>query len=247
MKRNRAGIFLFLICFWVLPQYSIPAMGLPHEKGIAGDGAFRQTRFRMVEEQIRGRGIRDPEVLAAMSRVPRHLFVPRIYRKLAYTDGPLPIGQGQTISQPYIVAFMTEALKLKKTDRVLEVGTGSGYQAAVLAEIVEKVYTIEIIPKLGKAAKKLLKKMGYGNISVRIGDGYLGWPEEAPFDAIIVTAAPEKVPPALIDQLKEGGRLCLPVGSVRFLQTLILYTKEEGRLTKKELLPVRFVPMIHGE
>jgi len=247
MKGNAAGIVLFFFFFFFLSLHPLDAMKSSQDKRKGAEAPERKARLRMVEEQIRERGIKDPKVLAAMSRVPRHLFVPGVYRGLAYTDGPLPIGKGQTISQPYIVAFMTESLTLSSTDRVLEVGTGSGYQAAVLAEIVQEVYSIEIVPELGREAKERLHRMGYKNITVRIGDGYRGWPEQAPFDAIIVTAAPEQVPPSLIDQLKEGGRLCLPVGSTGFLQSLVLFTKEGGRLKKKVLLPVRFVPMIHGD
>ncbi len=236
-----------LLLFLLLVAAPLPTMApTRQERGLIHDG-YLAVRQKMVEEQIRKRGISNPRILRAMARVPRHLFVPRKYRSLAYRDGPLPIGKGQTISQPYIVAFMTDALHTTPEDRVLEVGTGSGYQAAVLAEIVREVYTIEIIPELGEKASNRLKELGYRNAQVRIGDGYLGWPEKAPFDAIIVTAAPEQVPPALLDQLKEGGRLCLPVGSTGSLQSLVLFTKEGGRLKKEVLLPVRFVPMIHGE
>lgn len=249
MKGNTAGIVLFLLLlfFLFLSLHRLDAMRFSQDQKKGGETPERSARLQMVEEQIRGRGIKDPKVLAAMSRVPRHLFVPGTSRGLAYTDGPLPIGKGQTISQPYIVAFMTESLALSSTDRVLEVGTGSGYQAAILAEIVQEVYTIEIVPELGREAKERLHRMGYKNITVRIGDGYRGWPEQAPFDAILVTAAPEQVPPALLEQLKDGGRLCLPVGPTGLPQSLVLFTKEKGRLKKKVLLPVRFVPMIHGD
>ncbi len=213
------------------------------KRGTSGKD-YKTIRDRMVEVQIRARGVEDPLVLEAMSRVPRHLFVPKLYRPLAYTDGPLPIGKGQTISQPYIVAFMTEALQLSPDDRVLEVGTGSGYQAAVLGEIVREVYSIEIIPELGESARELLEEMGYRNIRVRIGDGYLGWPEKAPFDAIIVTAAADKIPPPLIEQLKDGGRLCIPVGGKNAVQSLMRITKKEGKIRKETLLPVRFVPLV---
>lgn len=202
---------------------------------------------KMVEEQISGRGIRDQRVLSAMSAVQRHLFVPESYRHLAYEDGPLPIGMGQTISQPYIVAFMTEALELSPGDRVLEVGTGSGYQAAVLAEIVREVYTIELIPELGEKARKLLEERGYRNVACRIGDGYLGWPDKSPFDAIMVTAAADEVPEPLIDQLKVGGRLCIPVEGAGFVQYLILITRTPTGTKKETLIPVRFVPLVHPE
>ncbi len=201
-----------------------------------------KQRYQMVQQQIAWRGIRDTLVLNAMRKVPRHLFVPDYLVAQAYIDSPLPIGEGQTISQPYIVAFMTEALKLQGTERLLEIGTGSGYQAAILAEIVKEVYTIEIVPTLGKRAEELLQKMGYKNIQVIIGDGYRGLPAKAPFDAIIVTAAPDHIPQPLVDQLKAGGRLIIPVGNLE--QELILIEKKaDGSVTKKSVLPVRFVPM----
>ena len=208
---------------------------------------FTLERQRMVEHQIAARGIKDTRVLEAMNKVPRHLFVPDGYLSSAYADYPLPVGEGQTISQPYIVAFMTESLDLKPDDRVLEIGTGSGYQAAILAEIVHEVYTIEIIESLGERARTLLGKMGYENIFVKIGDGYKGWPDEAPFDAIIVTCAPEDIPPALIEQLKEGGRMIIPVGSVGGVQELIRVVKKGDRIKTEDVLPVRFVPMIKGK
>jgi len=195
----------------------------------------------MVEEQIEARGIKDSLVLAAMRKVPRHLFVPERYRSEAYADHPLPIGYGQTISQPYIVAYMTEALRLKGGEKVLEIGTGSGYQAAVLAEIADSVFTIEIIPELAESARERLRRLGYKNIFVLCGDGYRGWPEHAPFDAIIVTAAPDHIPGPLVEQLKVGGRMVIPVGSV--YQELFLVVKTERGVEKRPLLPVRFVPM----
>lgn len=200
-----------------------------------------QARRRMVEEQLAARGIRDARVLAAMGKVPRHALVPADVRYQAYADSPLPIGEGQTISQPFIVAYMTEQLGLKGGERVLEVGTGSGYQAAVLAEIVAEVYTIEIVPELGKRAAADLARLGYKNVTVRVGDGYRGWPEKAPFDAIVVTAAPPEVPTPLVDQLKPGGRLVLPVGEA--FQELLLVAKDARGVRKQRLLPVRFVPM----
>jgi protein-L-isoaspartate(D-aspartate) O-methyltransferase len=208
---------------------------------------YKNARERMVRGQIRARGIKDEKVLSTMARVPRHLFVPETYQYLAYTDGPLPIGKGQTISQPYIVALMTEALNLSADDRVLEVGTGSGYQAAILAEIVREVYSIEIIPELGHKARERLEEMGYNNIQVRIGDGYLGWPEKAPFDAIMVTAAADEIPRPLTDQLKPGGRLCIPVGGIADVQSLLLITKKEKGLHQQNMIPVRFVPLVHPE
>lgn len=198
----------------------------------------------MVAEQLSGpgRNITNALVLAAMGKVPRHEFVPERLRHQAYEDCPLPIGHDQTISQPYIVAFMTEQLEPEPTDRVLEIGTGSGYQAAVLAELVAKVYTVEIVEELAKRAAADLKRLGYTNVSVRAGDGYKGWPEVAPFDAIIVTCAPEKVPPPLIDQLKDGGRMIIPVGPA-WDQELVLLRKRGDRLVRHAVLPVRFVPM----
>ena len=208
----------------------------------ADDPVYGPRRARMVMEQIVARGVRDPAVLAALRAVPRHRFVDPSDRDDAYEDHPLGIGLGQTISQPYIVAAMTEALALKPSDRVLEIGTGSGYQAAVLARIVREVYTIEIVPPLARRAERTLAEMGVGNVRVRAGDGFLGWPEAAPFDAIMITAATPKIPQPLIDQLTEGGRLCAPVDQT-YEQVLMLYTKRRGRLAKQELFPVRFVPM----
>ena len=199
-------------------------------------------RDHLVEEYIIPGGVRDPAVLAAMRRVPRHRFVPSMYASFAYMDGPLPIGHGQTISQPSLVAKMTEALTLKKTDKVLEIGTGSGYQAAILAELAGTVLTIEIVEPLARQAELTLAELGYRNIRVRVGDGYLGWPEEAPFDAIIVTAAPDHIPQPLLDQLAVGGQLILPVG--RFFQTLELYHRTADGYERKTLSFVRFVPLV---
>ena len=200
-------------------------------------------RQRMVEQQLKPRGIKDERVLAAMAKVPREEFVPADARPSAYEDGPLPIGYDQTISQPYIVAFMTEQLRPKRSDRVLEIGSGSGYQAAILAELVGEVYTIEIVEPLAKTAEATLQRLGYKNVHLKVGDGYKGWPEEAPFDAIIVTCAPEKVPQPLVDQLKDGGRMVIPVGE-RFAQQLYLLEKKNGQLKESVSLPVRFVPML---
>ncbi len=201
-------------------------------------------RDAMVKRQIAARGVRDSAVLDAMRRVPRHWFVPKSLKSRAYDDRPLPIGAGQTISQPYIVALMTEALHLKADSRVLEVGTGSGYQAAVLAEITPHVFTIEIVEPLGRQAMATFERHGYTTIKAKIGDGYAGWDEHAPFDAVIVTCAPDHVPPKLIEQLKEGGRMCIPVGSQRRVQSLHLITKlADGKLDTDNLIPVRFVPM----
>ena len=209
------------------------------------DKDYEELRKAMVKTQIESRGIKDEDVLSVMREVPRHLFIDESLWPKAYSDGPLPIGHGQTISQPYIVAFMTELLRPDTHHMVLEIGTGSGYQAAVLAKLVHHVYTIEIVPELGRNAKAALKRLGYDNISVRVGDGYKGWPEEEPFDRIIVTAAPEKVPEALVDQLKPGGRMVLPVGPRWWGQDLLVIEKNErGKVVRKNTIPVRFVPMI---
>lgn len=203
---------------------------------------FSYLREIMVERQIKARGVRDERVLAAMRKVPRHLFVPEEEQRNAYQDNPLPIGYRQTISQPYIVAYMTEALQLDGDERVLEIGTGSGYQAAVLAELADEVFSIEIVPELCRQAKETLAALEYENVHVVCGDGYEGLPQHAPFDAIMITASPPKIPQPLVDQLKTGGRMVLPVG--KFYQELVLVTKSEnGKIEKKKLIPVRFVPM----
>ena len=211
---------------------------------INNDDPFLNKRIEMVEKQIIARGIKNEKVIEAMKKVPRHLFVPDEYRHLSYTDGPLPIGYDQTISQPYIVAYMTEILDLKQHEKVLEIGTGSGYQAAILAEICKEVYTIEIIDDLAKRAKKVLDELGYKNIFIKVGDGYKGWPEKAPFDAIIVTCSPTNIPKPLIDQLSENGRMIIPVGEW-YNQQLILLRKVNGKMIKEKLIPVRFVPMVN--
>ena len=207
------------------------------------ESAFELNRQEMVKTQLETRGITDAKVLKAMRKVKRHLFVPTHQLISAYNDSPLPIGYGQTISQPYIVAYMTQAARLFPDDRVLEIGTGSGYQAAVLAEIVKEVYTIEILKPLADTARARLEEMGYRNIKVKHGDGYKGWKEYAPYDAIIVTAAPDEVPEELVRQLKIGGRMVVPIGS--FFQELYLITKTESGIKQELLLPVVFVPMIH--
>jgi len=209
------------------------------ETGPRGD--FKTMREKMVETQIKARGVKDSRVLSAMLKVERHLFVPRDLETSAYADQPLPIGEGQTISQPYIVALMTELLELKGNEKVLEVGTGSGYQAAILAELAKEVYTIEIVERLATSAKNLLLTLGYQNVNVKAGDGYLGWPDVAPFDAVIVTAAPDHIPKPLLDQLKEGGRMVLPVGS--YTQVLKKIVKRSGRFETTDTIPVIFVPM----
>lgn len=207
------------------------------------EGNFNGLREQMVRNQLKARGIDDEQVLDAFMEVERHKFVLPRYISMAYRDSPLPIEEGQTISQPYIVAYMTEALNLEKDDKVLEIGTGSGYQAAILAQIVDSVFTIEIFESLGKKAKALFNQLGYNNIYTKIGDGYKGWPEHAPFDAIIVTAAPSNIPEPLKEQLAEGGRMIIPVGGDA-VQELVLLKKRKGKIKQQSVLPVRFVPMI---
>lgn len=210
------------------------------------EDVFAEQREYMVKSQIERRGVENKKVLDAMRKVERHRFVPENFRSAAYADHALPIGEGQTISQPYIVALMTEVLELDDNKKVLEVGTGSGYQAAVLGEICNKVYTIEIIEILGKRAEKLLKELNYKNVHVKVGDGYKGWKEHAPFDAIIVTCAPTHIPQPLKDQLAEGGKMVIPFGE-QFSQELVLLTKEKGKIKQQKIIPVRFVPMIDKE
>jgi len=254
---NRRSIFRRFLAIMVLGALSLcllhcaasPEPEKPKFPEAAKDAAmYDEQRERMVRQDIKGRSwghakIDDPAVIRAMGTVPRHLFVPERQRSSAYADHPLPIGAGQTISQPFIVAAMTQLAQVKKGDRVLEIGTGSGYQAAVLAEIVKKVYTIEIVPELGNRAKALLKELEYNNVHVKIGDGYKGWPEHAPFDAIIVTAAPAEIPQPLIDQLKPGGHMVIPVGPASYAQELRVVTKDlDGTLHQHTEMAVRFVP-----
>ncbi len=236
--QRQAGVILMLVMAGCHPE---PAPPDPVEATVD-----TEARARMVQEQLQPRGIHDPRVLRAMGQVPRHAFVPDPQRGRAYEDGPLPIGHGQTISQPYVVAFMTEALAPQPSDRVLEVGTGSGYQAAVLSGLVKEVFSIEVLPALARQAQADLAGLGFHNVQVRVGDGHLGWPEAAPFDAIIVTCAPEQVPPALVAQLKVGGRMIIPVGSQWGAQELLLLRKEATGLHRQAVLPVRFVPMVGG-
>lgn len=219
-------------------------MPSPFESAQSADAEFAAARQRMVAEQLTvpGRDIRDARVLKAMATVPRHEFVPPEYRRRAYDDNPLPIGYGQTISQPFVVAFMTEQLAPKSTDRVLEIGTGSGYQAAVLSGLVAEVYTIEIVEPLARQTEKTLRRLAYQNIKLRAGDGYQGWPEAAPFDAIIVTCAPGRIPEPLVTQLKDGGRMIIPVGPAED-QKLYLLKKKGRHVEQQAVLPVRFVPM----
>ena len=207
--------------------------------------AYLQKRHNMVEYQLKGRDINDPKVLQAMIVVPRHKFVDQEIIESAYNDSPLPIGEGQTISQPYIVALMTQLLELKGKEKILEIGTGSGYQSAVLAEIAKEVYTVEIYESLSNKSEKLLKELGYKNIHFKVGDGYNGWEQYAPYDAIIVTCAPDHVPPSLIRQIKDnGGRIVIPVGGIWSVQTLMSITKTNGEVNSKGIIGVRFVPMI---
>lgn len=209
-----------------------------------GDTSMEMLRENMVKQQIQARGVNDERVLNALKKVERHKFIPGQHIASAYEDHPLPIGHGQTISQPYIVALMTELCELNGNEKVLEVGTGSGYQAAILSILAKEVYSIEIVDSLGKSARQKLKELGYANVEVRIGDGYQGWPEKAPFDVIILTASPPKIPQSLIDQLAEGGILVAPEGD--YSQELVKITKKNGKIIKKTITYVRFVPMIHG-
>ena len=234
------------MAFAVLAFFILPMLFTTCTNGKRGSesnprGDFKAMREKMVDTQIKARGVKDPRVLSAMLKVERHRFVPEEYLNSAYSDQPLPIGEGQTISQPYIVALMTELLELKGDEKVLEIGTGSGYQAAILAELAKEVYSIEIIESLASMANNRLLELGYQNIKVKAGDGYLGWPEAAPFDALIVTAAPDHIPKPLIDQLKEGGRMVVPVGT--YTQELKKIIKRSGKIETTDIIPVIFVPM----
>ncbi|WKK67545.1 protein-L-isoaspartate(D-aspartate) O-methyltransferase [Lutimonas zeaxanthinifaciens] len=224
MNRLYLGIFLFLPLF------------------LASQNDYLESRERMIADGIKSRGVKDKATLRALLEVPRHLFVPQEIRSQAYRDGPLPIGFGQTISQPYIVAFMTEAIRPESNFKVLEIGTGSGYQAAILSRIVDSVYTIEIIDELHLRSNKQLKELGYNNVLTKSADGYYGWEDKGPFDAIVVTAAAEFVPPPLIAQLKEGGRMIIPVGTPFATQQLLMVTKKGGKTKSRNLMFVRFVP-----
>ena len=234
--------FFIVIMFLLFNCAKTEEKGSSMENNAQSDSLrIQEKRDWMVKTQIESRGVKDTLVLKAMRNVPRHLFVPRAYQEDAYADEPLPIGEGQTISQPYIVALMTELLDLKGGEKVLEIGIGSGYQAAILAEIAKEVYSIEIICPLVERAESTLKELDYKNITVKCGDGYQGWKEHSPFDGIIVTAAPDHIPQPLVDQLKIGGRLVIPVGEL--FQELILVTKTEKGIKKENVIPVRFVPM----
>ena len=240
--RARTGGTLLVLMVLLLPV--APSCGFQDSGELASAAAdYPRLRREMVATQLRSRDIWDRRVLEAMGKVPRHEFVPQAVQHLAYEDHPLPIGLGQTISQPYIVALMTQLADPREGARALEIGTGSGYQAAVLAELVDQVYTIEIVPELARRSAALLERLGYGNVHARAGDGYLGWPEAAPFDVILVTAAAGRGPEPLQQQLAEGGRLVIPVGDPGTVQKLLLLTREEGRIRRQNVLAVRFVPM----
>lgn len=232
-----SSVFLFFLFL------SFVGLARPSASGQTGEGDFARSRRQMVEKDLRGRGIKDRRVLEAMSLVPRHLFVAERQRPSAYQDRPLPIGEDQTISQPYIVALMTELLELKGSEKVLEVGTGSGYQAAVLSHLAREVYTIEIIPSLAERAKETLARLGYSNVWVKAGDGFFGWEEKGPFDAILVTASAAKIPEPLWDQLREEGRLVMPLGGERKSQSLVRVRKIGGKRHVENITGVIFVPM----
>jgi protein-L-isoaspartate(D-aspartate) O-methyltransferase len=229
----KLGLFIIVASLF---SFACPPQG-------GGGDVYQTARQRMVREDIQRRGIDDPAVLQAMLNVPRHLFVPENYRHLAYADRPLPIGEGQTISQPYVVALMTSHLHLNPDDKVLEIGTGSGYQAAVLAELADKVYSVEIIEQLAYTAQERLHELGYTNVWVKHGDGFFGWKEHAPYDAITVTCATPTIPEHLVEQLKEGGRMILPLGDEAFHQSLTVLTKREGEIEQQRVTGVVFVPM----
>jgi protein-L-isoaspartate(D-aspartate) O-methyltransferase len=239
MKRTRTLVAVTLLGGALL----LAGLGIRLSQARAQD-SFQEARRAMVIRQLQGRDITDPRVLKAMGTVPRHRFVPEALASQAYADHPLPIGSGQTISQPYIVALMTQWAEVHPQDKVLEVGTGSGYQAAVLAELADRVFSIELRPDLARQAAARLKELGYGRVRVKQGDGYQGWREEAPFAAILVTAAAPRVPPALAAQLKEGGRLVIPLGPPHGAQTLVKWRKVQGKLEEEASLPVRFVPLV---
>jgi len=234
----RLFIFFFILCTFPFGHIIAQETNLSSQ-----DDIYESQRQSMVDIQLAMRGIVDPGVLEAMRYVPRHKFVPDNYKSMAYDDNPLPIGQNQTISQPYIVAYMTEVARIDRSDRCLEVGTGSGYQAAVLSLLCEQVYSIEIISILGIEAKTRLEKLNFQNVVVKIGDGHIGWEDKSPFDVIIVTAAPDKIPRMLVEQLAEGGRMIIPVGVQGRVQKLLRITKNRGEIFIESLLPVQFVPM----
>ena len=244
MNRQLKNVFLVTVLFNLI--FAFLSTSLPKEsygQDPVSDDWWKEEAEMMVNTQIISRGVENNRVINALKKTPRHLFVPKHLEKLAYADRPLPIGEGQTISQPYVVALMTELLELKGNEKVLEIGTGSGYQAAILSQLAGECYSIEIVKTLAHRAKTALKQFGYDNVIVKWGDGYLGWPEKAPFDCIIITAAPEEIPQELVAQLKVGGKMVLPVG--KWYQELILITKDEKGIKKESIIPVRFVPMVH--
>lgn len=243
-KKNPPGMWLFLVGI-----LAVLSQGFSCSEGSGQDreAEFRTARLNMVERQLRQRQIRDERVLQVMSEIPRHLFVPESQRSWAYADGPLPIGEEQTISQPYIVALMSASLELQGTEKVLEIGTGSGYQAAVLSRLANQVYSIEIIPQLAETARTRLAALGYTNVTVIVGDGNLGWPQASPYAAIMVTAAAPRIPQALVDQLAEGGRMVLPVVADGGEQQLVRLRKQGGMVTRENLGAVRFVPLVEGK
>jgi protein-L-isoaspartate(D-aspartate) O-methyltransferase len=238
---------LLLFCFLIVTAFGCTYEPRPPSPAVAAQSAttvsdsFARARDAMVNQQLRPRGIKAPAVLTAMRKVERHRFVPEEVRDMAYNDHALPIGSGQTISQPYVVAYMTEAADISPRETVLEIGTGSGYQAAILGEIAREVYTIEILPELAERARNTLTELGYTNVHTKTGNGYLGWPEHAPFDAIVVTAAPDEIPQALVDQLALGGRMVVPVGEV--VQNMMVIEKTRNGVIKRRTIPVQFVPM----
>ncbi|NOU58605.1 protein-L-isoaspartate(D-aspartate) O-methyltransferase [Marinifilum caeruleilacunae] len=225
--------------------FLITTLLIPQKQNVQ-DMDFKEKRFKMVAEQIQSRGVNHSKIIKAMQNVERHLFVPRYLQKYAYQDRPLPIGHGQTISQPYIVGLMSQLLEVEEGEKLLEIGTGSGYQAAVLGELGGKVFSIEIVKPLQRRADFVLDSLGYENVETRYGDGYLGWPEQAPFDGIIVTCSPTKVPQALVDQLAEGGKLVIPVG-LKNVKKLVLMEKKKGKIVQRNVIPVRFVPMVDSK
>ncbi|MBW2980392.1 protein-L-isoaspartate(D-aspartate) O-methyltransferase [Candidatus Woesearchaeota archaeon] len=243
MEKSNKIILITLIVIIFLAIIQNVAYREPEPEEVAEKDEFAEARKAMIDVDIEARGVSDIDVLEAMNNVKRHNFVPENVKAQSYADHPLPIGYGQTISQPYIVALMTESLELKADDKVLEIGTGSGYQAAVLAEIVDDVYSIEIIKELAERAEQTLESQGYRNVRVKNADGYFGWEEHAPFDAIIITAAADHIAPPLIEQLADGGRLIIPLGSVRYHQTLTLAKKHGNNLETEYITSVRFVPM----
>lgn len=242
LKKILSAAILFSLIF-AFSSVSILKESCGQTSALQSGDWWKAEAEMMVNEQIADRGVKDERVLKIMKITPRHLFVPEKIEKFAYSDRPLPIGEGQTISQPYIVALMTELLELKRNEKVLEIGTGSGYQAAILSQLADTCYSVEIVKTLAHSAKATLKQLGYGNVLVKWGDGYKGWAEHAPFDCIIITAAPEEIPQELVNQLKVGGRMVLPVG--KWSQDLILITKDATGIKKESIIPVRFVPMVH--